>query len=114
MIFPAANMRTIGMTPIRQCSFASLTPPVLIDTEPSCPGASAAGEDVLTDPGSAMPTPVSIGTGRARVAIGAFTMINGCGHSSDEAISIGDHGLISWNVPHGNMLRARSKKRAPR
>jgi len=34
----------------------------------------------------------------ARVTIGAFTMINGAEIVCDEAIRIGDYGLISWNV----------------
>lgn len=34
----------------------------------------------------------------ARVAIGAFAMINGADIVCDGAITIGDHGLISWNV----------------
>lgn len=34
----------------------------------------------------------------ARVKIGAYTMINGAQIVCDEAISIGDYGLISWNV----------------
>jgi len=34
----------------------------------------------------------------AHVQIGAFTMINGAEIVCDEAIRIGDYGLISWNV----------------
>ena len=34
----------------------------------------------------------------ARVRIGAFTMINGAEIVCDDAIRIGDYGLISWNV----------------
>jgi acetyltransferase-like isoleucine patch superfamily enzyme len=34
----------------------------------------------------------------ARVQIGAFTMINGAEIVCDDAIRIGDYGLISWNV----------------
>ena len=34
----------------------------------------------------------------ARVKVGAFTMINGAQIVCDEAIRIGDYGLISWNV----------------
>jgi acetyltransferase-like isoleucine patch superfamily enzyme len=34
----------------------------------------------------------------ARVQIGAFTMINNAQIVCDEAIRIGDYGLISWNV----------------
>ena len=34
----------------------------------------------------------------ARVEIGAFTMINGAEIVCDQAIRIGDYGLISWNV----------------
>ena len=35
---------------------------------------------------------------RARAEIGAFTMLNGVEIICDEAIQIGDFGLISWNV----------------
>ena len=51
----------------------------------------------------------------ARVAIGAFTMINGAEIICDEAISIGDHGLISWNVllmDNCRVPRALEKRRA--
>jgi acetyltransferase-like isoleucine patch superfamily enzyme len=34
----------------------------------------------------------------ARVEIGAFTMVNGANMVCDDAIRIGDHTLISWNV----------------
>ncbi len=34
----------------------------------------------------------------ARVKVGAFTLINGAQIVCDEAIRIGDYGLISWNV----------------
>jgi acetyltransferase-like isoleucine patch superfamily enzyme len=35
---------------------------------------------------------------RARVEVGAFSMLNGAAIICDEAIHIGDYGLISWNV----------------
>ena len=51
----------------------------------------------------------------ARVEIGAFTMINGAEIVCDEAIRIGDHGLISWNVllmDNYRVPRALEKRRA--